>query len=67
MNEEFYKKLTERIYDGLQNNGFMALNVSPEIYNFIRSFMGECDRQIPLECRNRNATYREYIYVWLKH
>jgi hypothetical protein len=66
MNEEFYKPLTKKIYAGLQSNGFMALNVSPEIYEFITTIMGECERRIPLDCRNRNATYREYIYMWFK-
>jgi hypothetical protein len=66
MNDHFYKPLTKKIYDGLQNGGYMALNVSPEIYEFIQSFMGECDRRIPLDCRNRCESYSEFVYIWLK-
>lgn len=66
MNTQFYKPLTNRIYEGLQRGGYMALNVSPEIYKYIQTFMGDCHIQLPLVARNRNATYKEFVYVWVK-
>lgn len=66
MNEGFYKPLTTKIYEGLKVGGFMALNVSPEIYEYIRTFMGDCILEIPILCRNRTTKYREYVYVWFK-
>ena len=66
MNEEFYKPLTLEIYKNLLPEGHMALNVSPEIYEYIRSFMGDANLIHPLLARNRNSTYRESIYIWNK-
>jgi len=66
MNEKFYKPLTLKIFENLMPGGHMALNVSPEIYEFIRSFMGEPFIKIPFPSRNRNKKYREYLYVWKK-
>lgn len=66
MNEGFFKPLTTRIYDGLKAGGYMALNVNPEIYDFIKTFMGQCCLEIPIICRNRNTKYRESVYVWFK-
>jgi len=66
MNETFYKPLTLEIYKNLMVGGHMALNVSPEIYEYIRSFMGDANMVHPLLARNRNSTYRESIYIWNK-
>lgn len=66
MNEEFYKPLTLEIYKNLLPEGHLVLNVSPEIYEYIRSFMGDAHMIHPLICRNRNTTYRESIYIWRK-
>jgi hypothetical protein len=66
MNEEFYKPLTLEIYKNLLPKGHMALNVSPEIYTYIHSFMGDPFLIQPLLARNRNAVYRESIYIWRK-
>jgi len=66
MNETFYKPLTLEIYKHLMVGGHLALNVSPEIYQYIRSFMGEPFMIQPLLARNRNAVYKESIYIWKK-
>lgn len=66
MNEEFYKPLTLHIFENMMSKGHMALNVLPEIYEYIKSFMGDADMIHPLLARNRNSTYRESIYIWCK-
>lgn len=66
MNEEFYKPLTLEIFKHLLPGGHLVLNVSPEIYDFIRTFLGDALIIHPLLARNRNTTYRESIYIWRK-
>jgi hypothetical protein len=66
MNEYFYRPLLLRAFAGLAPDGRMALNINPEIYQFIHSFLGEPILQIPFPSRNRTEDYREYLYVWKK-
>lgn len=66
MNELFYRPLTLEIYNNLLIDGHFALNVSPEIYEYIRSFMGDAHITYPLIARNRTEGYSELIYVWRK-
>jgi hypothetical protein len=66
MNEEFYRPLTLKIFENLMVGGHIALNVSNEIYEFIRTFMGDANFIHPLIARNRNANYRESIFIWRK-
>jgi len=66
MNEQFYKPLTLEIYKNLLPKGHMALNVSPEIYEYIRTIFRDADMIHPLIARNRNTTYTESIYIWCK-
>jgi len=66
MNEEFYKPLTLEIYKNLLPEGHMVLNVSPEIYEYIRGIFRDADMIHPLICHNRNTTYKESIYIWRK-
>jgi len=56
-NTLFYRKLTLEIYKNLLPKGHMALNVSPEIYTYIHSFMGDPGLIHQLLARNRNAVY----------
>jgi len=66
MNEQFYRVLTLEIYKNLLPEGHMALNVSPEIYEYIRTIFRDADMIHPLIARNRNTTYTESIYIWKK-
>lgn len=67
-NEKFYRPLITRTYDGLQENGIYALNVNQEIYEFIKTILGEADDIVPLKKGEtfRNNEYREFIYIWVK-
>ena len=67
-NENFYRPLVTKTYDGLKENGIYALNVNQEIYEFIKTFMGEATEIIPLKKTEifRNHEYREFVYIWVK-
>lgn len=67
-NELFYRPLVTRTYDGLAENGTYALNVSPEIFGFIKTILGKPTEIVPLKKGDffRNNQYREYIYIWVK-
>jgi len=67
-NDNFYRPLVNKTYDGLKENGIFALNVNPEIYDFIKTFLGEATEIIPLKKTEifRNQDYREFVYIWVK-
>jgi hypothetical protein len=67
MNEGFYKPLTLELFKNLLPEGHMVLNVSPEIYDYIRTVIGDAHIVRPLLAHNRNKTYTESIYIWRKH
>lgn len=64
--DQFYRPLFVAIFESLQPNGMMALNVNDELYRVFVGIFSNCNFRIPLDSRGRNQIYREYLYVWVK-
>ncbi len=70
-NENFYKPLIRKTFDGLSKNGIYALNVPAVIYDSCCvPIIGECIERIVLEKKQRKegkgGDYHEFIYVYRK-
>lgn len=62
---EWYRLVVRKIYDGLQPGGHFCLNINVEIFNVIKSLIGDpCESHL-LKAANRLG-YSEQIYVWVK-
>ena len=67
MDEQFYKPLFSKTYNGLQNGGHYIVNVSKEIYDrVLKDLLGEAHEILPLKKSQRQNNYMELIYVWKK-
>lgn len=67
MNEQFYKPLFFKTYNGLQKGGHYIINVCKEVYdNVLRELLGEADEVFPLKKSKRQNDYTELVYVWKK-
>jgi hypothetical protein len=68
MNEQFYKPLFIKTYNGLQNGGNYIINVCKEVYeNVLKKILGEAHEIFPLKKSKRQNNYTEMIYVWTKN
>lgn len=65
---EFYIPLFETLFKHLKINGFMAINVSTEIYNnSLKKCLGDAHEITPLyKCSRHINEYKEYIYIYYK-
>jgi hypothetical protein len=67
MNEQFYKPIFTKTYNGLQKNGHYIINVNKEIYdNVLKELLGEAHEIFPLKKSKRQNNYTEMVYVWVK-
>lgn len=68
-NENFYRPLFIKTWNGLKDGGHYCLNVPIEVYKTILiPLLGEADILIPMSMSPRKVitAYKEYIYVWKK-
>lgn len=67
MNEQFYKPIFTKTYNGLQINGHYIINVNIEIYkDVLKELLGEAHESFPLKKSKRQNNYTEMVYVWVK-
>lgn len=65
-NENFYKPFIERTYKYLEKNGFYILNISPKVFNYIKTILGEPFLIIPFIKNKKKNDYNEFFYIWEK-
>jgi len=68
-NELFYKPLITKTWNGLKEQGIYAINVSPEIYQYVITILGQAHEIVPLkksDCFRANDNYKEFVYIWVK-
>jgi 16S rRNA G966 N2-methylase RsmD len=67
MDDQFYKPIFEKTYNGLQEGGHYVINVCREVYeNVLINLLGEADESFPLKKSKRQNNHVEMIYVWKK-
>jgi hypothetical protein len=67
MNEEFYKPIFTKVYNGLQVNGYFAINVCKEVYDSVLyPLLGKAHEVYPYKKSHRQNRYNEIVYVWKK-
>ena len=67
MDENFYKPLFTKTYNGLQIGGHYIINICKEVYdNVLKRILGEAHEIIPLKKSKRQNDYTEMIYIWIK-
>jgi 16S rRNA G966 N2-methylase RsmD len=67
MDEQFYKPLFTKTYNGLQIGGYYIINVCKEVYdNVLVSLLGEAHDKYPYKKSKRQNEYQEMVYVWKK-
>lgn len=67
MNEEFYKPIFTKVYNGLQPGGYFAINVCKEVYDTILyNLFGKPYEIYPYKKCHRQNRYNEIVYVWKK-
>ena len=68
MDEQFYKPIFSKTYNGLQKGGYYIINVCKEVYdNVLKQMFGEADETYPYKKSKRQNDYNEIVYVWLKN
>ena len=68
MDEQFYKPLFTKTYNGLQKGGHYIINVCTEVYDkVLKDLLGEAFEIFPLKKSNRQNDYTEMVYVWKKN
>lgn len=68
MDENFYKPLFSKTYNGLQKGGHYIINICKEVYdNVLKGLLGEADEFFPLKKSKRQNDYTEMVYVWIKN
>lgn len=64
--EDFYRPIFQQTYNGLSSGGHYIINVPISIFEeVLYPLFGEPVERIPMTTK-RKATYREFIYVWIK-
>ena len=67
MDDNFYKPLFTKTYNGLQLGGHYIINVCNEIYEkVLKNLLGEANEFFPLKKSKRQNNYTEMVYVWVK-
>jgi len=68
MDEQFYKPLFTKTYNGLQIGGHYIINICKEVYdNVLKDLLGEAHETFPLKKSKRQNDYTEMVYVWTKN
>ena len=68
MNEQFYKPIFTKVYDGLQPGGYFIINVCNEVYQRVLiELFGNADEMYPYKKSQRQNKYSEMVYVWRKN
>jgi predicted RNA methylase len=68
MDEQFYKPIFTKTYNGLQVGGHYIINVCQDIYtNVLKELLGEAKEIFPLKKSKRQNNYTEMVYVWIKN
>jgi hypothetical protein len=68
MDEQFYKPLFTKTYNGLQKGGHYIINVCTEVYDkVLKELLGEAFEIFPLKKSSRQNDYTEMVYVWKKN
>ena len=67
MDDNFYKPLFSKSFNGLQKGGHYIINVCKEVYdNILREILGDAKEIFPLKKSKRQNDYTELVYVWTK-
>ena len=67
MDEQFYKPLFSKTYNGLSVGGHYIINICKEVYeNVLKELFGEAHEVFPLKKSKRQNNYTEMVYVWHK-
>jgi len=67
MDDNFYKPLFTKTYNGLQIGGHYIINVCNEVYEkVLKVLLGEAQEIFPLKKSKRQNNYTEMVYVWVK-
>lgn len=67
MDELFYKPIFQKVFNGLQNEGYFIINVCKEVYdNVLIKLFGEANEIYPYKKSKRQNDYNEIVYVWKK-
>jgi 16S rRNA G966 N2-methylase RsmD len=67
MDENFYKPLFTKTYNGLKIGGHYIINICKEVYDkVLKELLGEAHEIFPLKKSKRQNNYTELVYVWLK-
>jgi 16S rRNA G966 N2-methylase RsmD len=68
MDEQFYKPLFTKSYNGLQIGGHYIINICKEVYDkVLKELLGEAHETFPLKKSKRQNDYTEMVYVWTKN
>jgi len=67
MDEQFYKPIFTKTYNGLKPTGIYAINVCKEVYeNVLIGLFGQAHEIFPYKKSKRQNNYNEFVYVWKK-
>ena len=67
MDEQFYKPIFTKTYNGLKIGGHYIINVCKEVYeNVLIHILGEAHESYPYKKSKRQNDYNEIVYVWKK-
>lgn len=67
MDENFYKPVFLKTYNGLQSGGYYIINVCKEVYeNVLIKLFGDAHEIYPYKKSQRQNDYKEIVYVWRK-
>ena len=67
MDDQFYKPVFSKTYNGLQKGGHYIINVCKEVYDrVLKDLLGEAHETFPLKKSKRQNDYTEMVYVWRK-
>jgi tRNA1(Val) A37 N6-methylase TrmN6 len=67
MNENFYKPLFSKAYNGLSLGGYYIINICKEVYDVVlKELFGEANQVFILKKSKRQNDYTELVYIWHK-
>ena len=68
MNQQFYKPIFSKVYDGLQPGGYFIINVCSEVYERVLiELFGQAHEIYPYKKSQRQNKYSEMVYMWRKN
>jgi predicted RNA methylase len=67
MNDNFYKPLFSKTYNGLSFGGYYIINICREVYDVVlKELFGEAHEVFILKKSKRQNDYTELVYIWHK-